>query len=188
MKICLSSQLMIGAAMLACASAGAAGTAPLSLPEGQVLRADDQRLSERARKLIRIGETGIARQDDQALDAFFAPGFVFHGPAGQTGYPQLKAAFAAYRASFKDFRVTRQAIVENGDFVAARTTMSGVFVQTFDTPFGSIAPTGRRAQWELVNIFRYDANGQLAEEWVQYDNAGMLRQLGVEFTLRQAGK
>lgn len=188
MKNYLPGLMIIGAALLASAAAGAADNAPLSLPDGQSLRADDQRLSARARALVRIGETAIAKHDDRALDAFFAPGFVFHGPAGKASYPQLKAAFAAYRAAFKDFRVTRQAIVENGDFVAARTTMSGVFTNTFDTPFGPIAPTGKRAQWELINIFRYDADGRLAEEWVQYDYAGMMRQLGAELTPRQAGR
>lgn len=188
MKKFLYSLPILGAAALASATACAANNAPLSLPEGQALRADDMRLSERARQLIRIGKTGIAKQDDRALDAFFAPDFVFHGPTGKATYPQLKAAFAAYRAAFRDFRVTRQAIVENGDFLAARTTMSGVFTNTFETPFGPIAPTGKRAQWELINIFRYDANGRLAEEWVQYDYASIMRQLGVEPRAQQASK
>jgi hypothetical protein len=33
---------------------------------------------------------------------------------------------------------------------------------------------------ELMNIFRYDEQGRLAEEWVQTDNRGRLRQLGAE--------
>ena len=149
-----------GAAMLA---APAAGEVALSLPDGQALRVDDKRLSERARKLIAIGETAIARHDDGALDAYFAPDFVFHGPTGDATYPQLKAVFAAYRASFRDFRVTRQAVIENGSFVSARTTMSGIFMHTFATPFGPIAPTGKHAKWELINVFRYAADGRLAE-------------------------
>lgn len=158
----------------------------LSLSHGEVLQVDDKRLSERARKLIGIGETAIAKRDDHALDAFFAPDFVFHGPAGDATYPQLKAIFAAYRASFRDFRVTRQAIIENGPFVSARTTMSGVFTHAFDTPFGPIAPTGKPAKWELINVFRYHTDGRLAEEWVQYDSAGFMQQLGVTLAPQKA--
>jgi len=184
----LASLLIIGVAALASSTARAAETFPLSLPEGQSLRADDPRLSERARKLIWIGETAIAKQDNGALDAFFSPAFVIHAPAGKATYPQLKATFAAYRAAFKDFSVTRQAIIENGDFIAARTTMSGIFTNTFETPFGPIAPTGKRVQWELINIFRYDASGLLAEEWVQYDYVGIMRQLGVNLKAQSTGR
>jgi hypothetical protein len=34
--------------------------------------------------------------------------------------------------------------------------------------------------FELMNIFRYDDQGRLAEEWVQTDNRSRLRQLGAE--------
>jgi hypothetical protein len=33
---------------------------------------------------------------------------------------------------------------------------------------------------ELMNIFRYDEQGRLAEEWVQTENRSRLRQLGAE--------
>jgi hypothetical protein len=31
-----------------------------------------------------------------------------------------------------------------------------------------------------MNIFRYQDDGRLAEEWIQTDNRGVLRQLGTE--------
>jgi hypothetical protein len=34
--------------------------------------------------------------------------------------------------------------------------------------------------FELTNIFRYDDQGRLAEEWIQTDNRSVLRQLGAE--------
>ncbi|WP_308013481.1 ester cyclase [Streptomyces beigongshangae] len=46
--------------------------------------------------------------------------------------------------------------------------------------FGAIAPNGQPMRLELINHFRFDENGRLAEEWVQYDNLGFLRQLGVD--------
>ena len=44
--------------------------------DAQFLSADDPSLSERARALIRIGETAIAKENDAALDAFFASDFI----------------------------------------------------------------------------------------------------------------
>ena len=32
--------------------------------------------------------------------------------------------------------------------------------------------------WDLLNIFRFDDQGQLVEEWVRTDNESFLRQLG----------
>lgn len=141
---------------------------------------------ERARGLVRIGEDGIARANDRALDAYFAKDFVYHGPGGGMNYEQLKANFAAMRAAFSGFAVERPVIIVKGDMVSARTTMTGTFTEPFSVaPYGVLAPTGRPIKLELINIFRYDANGKLAEEWVQSDRLDFLRQLGLE--LRPAG-
>jgi hypothetical protein len=39
---------------------------------------------------------------------------------------------------------------------------------------------GDRVVFELMNIFRYDDTGHLAEEWIQTDQRSVLRQLGAE--------
>jgi len=43
---------------------------------------------------------------------------------------------------------------------------------------GPLPPNGSRVVFELINIFRSDDQGRLAEEWVQTDNRSRLRQLG----------
>lgn len=48
------------------------------------------------------------------------------------------------------------------------------------SPVGPLPPNGNRVVFELMNIFRYDDQGRLAEEWVQTDNRSRLRQLGAE--------
>ena len=95
-------------------------------------------------------------------------------------YDQLKATSAAMRAAFSDFAVSREFIMVKGDMVSARTTMTGVFTGPFHAPpYGTIAPTGKPVKRELINVFRYDADGKLAEEWAQSDSLGFLRQLGL---------
>jgi hypothetical protein len=41
-----------------------------------------------------------------------------------------------------------------------------------------VTATGKRARWELHNIFRYTDDGRLAEEWVQTDTVEFLWELG----------
>lgn len=45
------------------------------------------------------------------------------------------------------------------------------------SPLGTVQP---QFALRLIDMFRYDENGKLAEEWVQYDILETRRQLGVE--------
>jgi predicted ester cyclase len=129
--------------------------------------------------MFRIGNVGIAKEDNAALTAFFHPQFRFHGPSGELTREQLWGYFAACRAAFDDFTVTRQAVIsDGGDYLATRTRFAGMFVRTFTgLREGALEPNGKRFEYRLINIFRYAPNGQLAEEWVQYDTSAFLAQL-----------
>lgn len=137
---------------------------------------------ERIAGLIRVGERELAGEDEAEVDAYFAPDFAFHGPDGvELDYEGLKAFFASMRAAFDDLTISRGIIVVEGDYVACQTTISGTFVREFThSPVGPLPPNGNRVVFELINIFRYDDRGRLAEEWVQTDNRSRLRQLGAE--------
>ena len=139
--------------------------------------------SQLARDLIRIGDEAIAREDDAALRAYFSEDYVFHGPGRDLSFDQLSAYFASLRAAFTDLRLVREQIIADGDFLAARTTFSGDFTGVFTySPIGPVEPTGQHLEWELIGIFRYDDDGQLAEEWVQTDYRSLLTKLGVTTT------
>jgi predicted ester cyclase len=136
-----------------------------------------------ARDLIRIGDEAIAREDDAALRAYFSEDYVFHAPGGDLSFDQLSAYFASLRAAFSDLRLVREQIIADGRFLAARTTFSGDFTGVFTySPIGPVEPTGQHLEWELIGIFRYDDDGQLAEEWVQTDYRSLLTKLGVTTT------
>ena len=133
-----------------------------------------------ARDLIRIGDEAIAREDDAALRAYFAPDYVFHGPGGDLGFDQLSDYFASLRAAFSDLRLVREQIIADGNFLAARTTFSGDFTGVFTySPIGPAEPTGQHLEWEVIGTFRYHDDGRLAEEWVQTDYRSLLTKLGV---------
>jgi predicted ester cyclase len=137
---------------------------------------------ERVTGLIRVGEQELAGEDEAEVDAYFAPDFAFHGADGaELDYKGLKGFFASLRAAFDDLTISRGIMVVEGDYVACQTTISGTFVREFThSPVGTLPPNGNQVVLELINIFRYDDQGRLAEEWVQTDNRSRLRQLGAQ--------
>jgi predicted ester cyclase len=135
--------------------------------------------SSLAAGLIAIGETAIANEDDAALRDYFAPGYVLHLPGADIDFPTLRAYFASLRASFDHLAVRRALIIGDGRYLAARTIFSGTFAHAFThATAGVLQPTGQHVEWELMNIFRYDDNDRLAEEWVQSDSRIFLQKLG----------
>jgi predicted ester cyclase len=132
--------------------------------------------------LIRAGEREVTGEDEAELDAYFAPGYEFHGPDGtELDYQGLKAYFASLRAAFDDLTIDRGIMLVEGDYVACQTTIAGTFAREFTrSPVGPLPPNGKRVVFDLINIFRYDQHGRIAEEWIQTDNRGRLRQLGAE--------
>lgn len=159
-------------------SEGASRTQPGALAGGAPGGIDPMSRNPLAEPLVRIGDA-IARGDDAALDAYFAPGFVLHTPQGDLSYDQLTAYWASLRAAFPDLAVRRAAVLGEGNYLASRTIFSGTFTHALALPPASPRqPNGRRVEWELINFFRYTAEGRLAEEWLQYDVAALDRQLG----------
>jgi predicted ester cyclase len=121
----------------------------------------------------------VSGDDQAAIDAYFAPDFRFHAPGGrELDHAGLQAYFASLRAAFDDRTIKRGIVVVEGNYVACQTTISGTFVREFtQSPVGPVPPNGQRVTFELTNIFRYDDEGRLAEEWIQTDSRSVLRQL-----------
>jgi predicted ester cyclase len=137
---------------------------------------------ERIRGLIRAGELEVSGEDQSAVDAYFAPDFAFHGPDGAAlDYDGLQNYFASLRAAFDDLTIDRGIMVVEGEYIACQTTITGTFVREFtQSAVGPLPPNGNRVVFELTNVFRYDEQGRLAEEWIQTDTRSVLRQLGAE--------
>jgi predicted ester cyclase len=129
--------------------------------------------------LISIGEKAIAKENDDLLRQYYAEDYVFHGPGADLDFEALRGYFASLRDAFSDLRITRAIIIGEGEYLAARTIFSGVFTGVFTlSPVGRLEPHGKAVGWEVMNIFRYNADGRLAEEWVQTDYRGFLQKLG----------
>jgi predicted ester cyclase len=132
--------------------------------------------------LVRIGELEMTGKQQDEIDAYFAPDFVFHDTDGSTmSYDDLNAYFASLRAAFDNLKITRGITVVEGDFISCQTTIEGDFVRTFThSPVGTLEPNGAHVVFALHNFFRYDEQGRLVEEWIQSDRRATLTQLGAE--------
>lgn len=139
--------------------------------------------SELVSRLVRAGELEVSGEDQAEVDTYFdKENFRFHGPDGfESDYAGLTAYFESIRAAFEDRKITRGIIVAEGDTLACQTWIEGTFVREFtQSPAGPLPPTGTRVTMDLINIFRFDDDGRLVEEFVRTDYRGLLRQLGAE--------
>jgi predicted ester cyclase len=134
-------------------------------------------------RLIEAGEFQVLGGDQAEIDSYFdTQRFRFHGPAGfETDYAGLASYFQSVRAAFDERSIRRGIIVVEGDYLACQTWIEGRFVREFTlSPAGPLPPNGQRVIWDLSNIFRFDTEGRMVEEWVRTDYRSFLRQLGAE--------
>jgi hypothetical protein len=76
--------------------------------------------------------------------------------------------------------------VVEGDDIACETTLAGTSCVSSCGHRSALLPEWPQSVFELMNIFRYDDQGRVVEEWVQADNGSRLRQLGVEWRLTRS--
>jgi len=129
----------------------------------------------------RAGELQVSGDNQAELDSYFdTRQFRFHGPDGfETDYAGLANYFKTIRAAFDDRSIRRGIVVAEANYIACQTWIEGTFVREFtQSPAGALAPNGQRVVWDLANIFRFDDQGRIIEEWVRTDYRSFLRQLG----------
>lgn len=112
----------------------------------------------------------------ERLSELVNPEVVSHFGSNQvTGFDAFEQNIRQVRGMFPNGSFTVDDIVSNGDKAAARWTMTG----THTAPIAGVAPTGKPITNRAVVFYRFE-NGKIAEVWLQVDQVGVLRQVGVE--------
>ena len=119
----------------------------------------------------------LNRGDLDGYLAIYAPGAVVHGlpdhvTPDAAGHREV---LAETRRSLPDFRAQIEAVVAEGDLLAARITYSGTHRGTMR----GVAPTGRVLTWEAMTFRRFDDEARVVERWIVGDNLALLHQLGL---------
>ena len=126
--------------------------------------------------LVRRFLDGINRHNLDVLDEVCAPNYVAHFPGtpGPLTRDTIKPVWAQFFAAFPDLTHAPEDIFGDGDRVVVRMTIAG----THAGAFMGMPPTGRAVAIGSINFLRC-ADGQIVEQWIDYDGLGMLQQLGV---------
>ncbi|NYF51340.1 ester cyclase [Tunturiibacter gelidoferens] len=97
------------------------------------------------------------------------------GSNEQRGLAAFEQGMQQVRAMYPDRHFTVDDVLTNGDKGAARWTM----VATNTVPILGVAPTGRQLTNHGVVFYRFEG-AKIAEVWIQVDQLGVLRQIGVQ--------
>ncbi len=109
-----------------------------------------------------------------AVDELVAKDFVAHTwPSTGDGRGDLKRAMERVSKGLTDAEFTIEDLIAEGDRVVARLTAGAT--QTGE--FMGMSPTGKRYSIAEIHIFRI-RDGLIVEHWHQFDQLGMMHQLG----------
>jgi len=127
-----------------------------------------------------IMERAMNNGDLSAIDDYFAPDGVDHQePPGTDIIAHMKAIVTGLRIAFPDLHFEVYEMVEEGDWVAFRATMTGTQRGPLNVgPGRGVPPTNRKVSVSHLYLSRM-IDGKTTEFWHTWDTLGMLRQLGV---------
>ena len=127
-------------------------------------------------EVVQEGNTGLA---DQILN----PDVLIHVNGQESrGVDAAKQLATALKTAFPDIRITHHEAIVSGDRVAIRWTSD----QTHGGDYFGTPASGKRIQIEGLDLFHI-RDGKIAEMWIEFDNLGILQQMGAIPEPQQAG-
>ena len=112
----------------------------------------------------------------EAVSEIFAPEFVLHLGSGSNdvrGPEGVRQSYLAYRGTLPDLRFTIEDVLTSRDKVVVRWSARG----THRGPLMGVQATGQSVVITGIDILRA-AEGKLVEGWSNFDQLGLLQQIG----------
>jgi len=127
-------------------------------------------------EMRRFWEEAFNGRDLSLLDELIAADYVNHaalpgtppGPAGQA------AVLQRLWDAFPDARFEITHLAADGDVVICIGTMSG----THAGELLGVPASGRRVEWRMCHLMRFDTDGRAVEHSAIRDDLGLMRQMG----------
>ena len=137
----------------------------------QTLAVDER--AELARDYVRVVFNG--HRPDRAGD-YCTDDVVWHGNSlGEvSGVENLTALLTAFLGALPDLVAEEQDVIASDDLVVVRLIVTA----THRGDLLGIPATGRRVQWNAIDIYRVTDDGRISEEWASDDMAAFASQLG----------
>ena len=114
--------------------------------------------------------------DPERARDFFTTDVVFHAGAVGTmsGVDTVVSVLGGFIGALTDIDAAEQDVIASGDLVALRQVVSA----THSGNLLGVPATGRRIQWDAVDIYRVTDDGRISEQWAFEDLAAILSQAG----------
>jgi steroid delta-isomerase-like uncharacterized protein len=123
------------------------------------------------------------KRDFSVITELF-PDSIYHSSVtGELKGEAYRRYFTALLDAFPDGRLTVNDQIGEGEKVAVRWKFTG----THKGELMGLAPTGKQVSMTGISIIRI-ANGKIAEAWEEWDNLGMMQQLGLVPTVKFEAK
>lgn len=133
-------------------------------------------MSEEHERVVRALLKAVSRKDLKGMEDVYDPNLSYHGTgdmaeAGRSGFLQFAEAMLA---AFPDISVTADDVFSSGDKVVYRLTLRG----THKAELMGIPATNKAVAVRSIGIARV-SGGKIVEEWENFDDMGLMQQLGV---------
>lgn len=130
---------------------------------------------ERNRMVLEIWNAGKL----ELVDEVYSPDYVRHTVDvldDIVGTDAFKEYVTSVRTTYPDFNLTIDEQIKSGDTFAVRWTVTAT-----NTGPGDFPPTGKKVKFSGASISKV-AEGKIIEEWLYYNQAAILTQLGYTIT------
>ena len=130
----------------------------------------------------------IAQGQLEVADEIFAANHVIHDPhAPPSGWPNgpegLKMVASVFGGGFRDWNITVEDQLAEGDRVASRWVASAINTGSVM----GVPPSGKTVRVTGVNVARF-AEGKIVESWFNFDMLTLLQQIGAIPEPEQVGR
>jgi steroid delta-isomerase-like uncharacterized protein len=125
---------------------------------------------------MRLANEVFSGGNMKTFDAIIADSYLNHNmpvpnlPGTKDGFRQI---VAATREAFSDLHVHVKDVVTDGPFVVFRDHVEA----KSQAPFFGVPANGKPLAWTEIHFLRVE-DGQIVEHWTNFDQLGILRQLG----------
>ena len=128
-------------------------------------------------EVVQAGKLAVA-------DDILAPDVVVHANGQEVrGIDGAKQLATAIHTAFPDAQIRHHEALVAGNRVAIRWTTDA----THQGPYFGVAPTGKRVHLEGLDLCHL-SGGKITELWIEYDDLGLMQQMGAVPTPGQPGQ
>jgi len=125
--------------------------------------------------LNKVGEC-FATKDWKKLRTLFSDDFVDHNPRWRVSTADELVERVSDMVDKLETEEEVKGVIEAGDKLVIQVHVTGVHKkEAFGFP-----PTGKKVEWDAVEIWRLNSEAKIAEIWFQSDLLGLYYQLGLE--------